>query len=122
VRIKRADLPQENEKTVFSACRQSGAAGQTISRRGAEEAQKIRSDAEKDREIILAQAYKESEELRGGAMPKPSASMRTPPAGSEVFRLYTLNGSVQEIVRRKVDARDESRFRVFPLSQAPVND
>jgi Membrane protease subunits, stomatin/prohibitin homologs len=32
---------------------------------GAEEAQKIRSEAEKDREIILAQAYKESEELRG---------------------------------------------------------
>ena len=32
---------------------------------GAEEAQKIRSDAEKDREIILAQAYKEAEELRG---------------------------------------------------------
>jgi membrane protease subunit HflC len=32
---------------------------------GAEEAQKIRSEAEKDREIILAQAYRESEELRG---------------------------------------------------------
>lgn len=28
--------------------------------------QKIRSEAEKDREIILALAYKESEELRGG--------------------------------------------------------
>src|SRR5262245_66144967 len=33
---------------------------------GDEEAKKIRSDAEKDREIILAQAYKEAEELRGG--------------------------------------------------------
>ena len=32
---------------------------------GAEEAQKIRSEAEKDREIIVAQAYKEAEELRG---------------------------------------------------------
>jgi membrane protease subunit HflC len=32
---------------------------------GAEEAQKIRSEAEKDREIILADAYKTSEELRG---------------------------------------------------------
>ena len=32
---------------------------------GAEESQKIRSDAEKEREIILAEAYKTSEELRG---------------------------------------------------------
>ncbi len=66
VRIKRADLPQENEKTVFlrmQAEREQQA--KQYRAEGAEEAQKIRSEAEKDREIILAQAYKESEELRG---------------------------------------------------------
>jgi len=67
VRIKRADLPEQNEKAVFARM-QAERERQAKSYRaeGAEEAQKIRSEAEKDREIILAQAYKESEELRGG--------------------------------------------------------
>jgi membrane protease subunit HflC len=66
VRIKRADLPQENEKTVFQRMQaEREQQAKQYRAEGAEEAQKIRSDAEKDREIILAQAYKESEELRG---------------------------------------------------------
>ena len=67
VRIKRADLPDQNQNAVFArmqAERQRQA--KQYRAEGAEEAQKIRSEAEKDREIILAQAYKESEELRGG--------------------------------------------------------
>jgi membrane protease subunit HflC len=47
VRIKRADLPEQNRAE------------------GSEESQKIRSEAEKDREIILAEAYKAAQELRG---------------------------------------------------------
>jgi len=67
VRIKRADLPQENEKTVFQRMQaEREQQAKQYRAEGAEEAQKIRSDAEKDREIILAQAYKEAEELRGG--------------------------------------------------------
>jgi membrane protease subunit HflC len=66
VRIKRADLPQENEKTVFQRMQaEREQQAKQYRAEGAEEAQKSRSDAEKDREIILAQAYKESEELRG---------------------------------------------------------
>jgi membrane protease subunit HflC len=67
VRIKRADLPEQNENAVFTrmqAERQRQA--KKYRAEGAEEAQKIRSEAEKDREIILAEAYKESEEFRGG--------------------------------------------------------
>ncbi len=66
VRIKRADLPEQNEKAVFArmqAERQRQA--KQYRAEGSEEAQKIRSEAEKDREIILAIAYKTSEELRG---------------------------------------------------------
>lgn len=66
VRIKRADLPQENEKTVFQRMQaEREQQAKQYRAEGAEEAQKIRSEAEKDREIILAQAYRESEELRG---------------------------------------------------------
>ncbi len=66
VRIKRADLPQENEKTVFQRMQaEREQQAKQYRAEGAEEAQKIRSEAEKDKEILLAQAYKESEEIRG---------------------------------------------------------
>lgn len=66
VRIKRADLPEQNEKAVFARMQaERERQAKQYRAEGAEEAQKIRSDAEKDREIILAQAYKEAEELRG---------------------------------------------------------
>ena len=66
VRIKRADLPEQNEKAIFArmqAERQRQA--KQYRAEGEEEAQKIRSEAEKDKEIILAEAYKTSQELRG---------------------------------------------------------
>jgi len=66
VRIKRADLPEQNEKAIFQrmqAERERQAKGYRAE--GEEEAQKIRSEAEKDKEIILAEAYKTSQELRG---------------------------------------------------------
>ncbi len=66
VRIKRADLPEQNEKAVFARMQaERERQAKQYRAEGAEEAQKIRSEAEKDREIILAMAYKESEELRG---------------------------------------------------------
>lgn len=66
VRIKRADLPEQNEKAVFARMQaERERQAKQYRAEGAEEAQKIRSEAEKDREIILAHAYKESEELRG---------------------------------------------------------
>ncbi len=66
VRIKRADLPEQNEKAIFQrmqAERERQAKGYRAE--GEEEAQKIRSEAEKDKEIISAEAYKTSQELRG---------------------------------------------------------
>jgi membrane protease subunit HflC len=67
VRIKRADLPEQNEKAVFARMQaERERQAKQYRAEGSEEAQKIRSEAEKDREIILGQAYKESEELRGG--------------------------------------------------------
>lgn len=67
VRIKRADLPEQNEKAVFARMQaERERQAKQYRAEGAEEAQKIRSEAEKDREIILAEAYKEAEELRGG--------------------------------------------------------
>ncbi|WP_447979196.1 protease modulator HflC [Candidatus Nitrospira bockiana] len=76
VRIKRADLPEQNEKAVFARMQaEREREAKQYRAEGAEEAQKIRSDAEKDREIILAEAYKTAEQLRGAG-------------DAQAFRLY----------------------------------
>ncbi|MFA7576487.1 MAG: protease modulator HflC [Candidatus Muiribacteriota bacterium] len=68
VRIKRADLPKENEQAVFS---QMKAERNRIARQyraeGQEEAQKITSDADRIVKEILSEAYKVSQETLGEA-------------------------------------------------------
>ncbi|MCX5859964.1 MAG: protease modulator HflC [Proteobacteria bacterium] len=66
VRIKRADLPPENEKAVFGrmqAERQRQA--KQYRSEGYEEAQRIRAGAEKEKSVILAEAYRSAQILRG---------------------------------------------------------
>jgi membrane protease subunit HflC len=66
VRIKRADLPPENEKAVYARMQsEREREAKRYRSEGEEEAQKIRSTAEKERQIILAEAYKTSQEVMG---------------------------------------------------------
>ena len=66
VRIKRADLPEQNEKAVFTRMEaEREREAKRYRSEGSEEAQKIRSEAEKEREIILAEAYKTSQTMMG---------------------------------------------------------
>lgn len=66
VRIKRADLPIEVQESVFQRMR---AERDRIAKRyrseGAEEAQKITAQTDKERDILLARAYEEAQTARG---------------------------------------------------------
>jgi len=66
VRVKRADLPTEVQASVFARMQ---AERQRIALRyraeGEEKGREIRANADKEREIILAKAYQESQGLRG---------------------------------------------------------
>jgi membrane protease subunit HflC len=66
VRIVRADLPQENRSAIFRRM-QTDREKEAKEHRaeGAEEAQRIRSLADKNRQILLADATKQSEEIKG---------------------------------------------------------
>jgi membrane protease subunit HflC len=66
VRLKRADLPQEVQDSVFArmVAERSRIASRYRSE-GAESAATIRADADKERTIILAKAYEESQRMRG---------------------------------------------------------
>ncbi len=66
VRIKRADLPEQNAQSVFNrmkAERERIAKGYRSE--GAEEATKITASADKDRTTILAGAYETAERIKG---------------------------------------------------------
>ncbi len=66
VRIKRVDLPRENEESIYARMdAERKRQANKFRSEGEEEAQKIRASTEKDKTIILADAYKEAEEIRG---------------------------------------------------------
>lgn len=66
VRIKRTDLPEENNANIFNRMRtERERMAMQYRSEGQEEAQKIRSDAERQATIIEAQAYAEAERTRG---------------------------------------------------------
>jgi len=66
VRIKRVDLPEEVQNSVFARMK---AERERIAKRyraeGEEKAKEIRANANKEKEIVLAEAYRQSEVLRG---------------------------------------------------------
>src|SRR5687768_9311336 len=74
VRLKRADLPQEVQDSVFArmVAERSRIASRYRSE-GAESAATIRADADKERTIILAKAYEESQRMRGSGEAEATA-------------------------------------------------
>ena len=66
VRIRRADLPETNARAIFGRMQKEREREATeIRARGAEESQRIKSKADQEREIILAEANRDAARARG---------------------------------------------------------
>ena len=66
VRIKRADLPGDNAQKVFGRMRsERERIAKKYRSEGAEEATKIRAETDKEKVILVAEAYKKEQEVRG---------------------------------------------------------
>tara|TARA_B100001245_G_scaffold23944_1_gene15723 strand:+ start:333 stop:1181 length:849 start_codon:yes stop_codon:yes gene_type:complete len=66
VRIRRVDLPAENEESIYARMEaERNRQANKFRSEGEEEAQKIRASTDRDKTIILADAYKEAERIRG---------------------------------------------------------
>lgn len=66
IRIKRIDLPDEVSASVFSRMEsERERVARDFRSRGKEAAERIEANADKQSEIIIAKAYRESQELRG---------------------------------------------------------
>ena len=74
VRLKRVDLPQDVSESVY---RRMEAERKRIANElrstGAAEAEKIRADADRQREVLLAEAYRDAQNVRGQGDAKAAA-------------------------------------------------
>ena len=75
VRVKRVDLPTEVSDSVYKRmeAERKRVANQLRSE-GAAEAEKIRADADKQREVIVAEAYRDAQKMKGEGDAKATAT------------------------------------------------
>ncbi len=66
VRVKRVDLPSEVSNSVYRRMQaERSRVAKEFRSQGAEEAEKIRADADRQRQVIIANAYNQAEQVRG---------------------------------------------------------
>ncbi len=74
VRLKRVDLPQEVSESVYRRMEaERKRVANELRSQGAAEAEKIRADADRQREVILAEAYRDAQRTKGEGDGKASA-------------------------------------------------
>ncbi len=75
VRLKRVDLPQEVSESVYSRMEaERKRVANELRSTGAAESEKIRADADKQREVILAEAYRDAQRVKGEGDAKAAAT------------------------------------------------
>lgn len=66
VRLKRADLPNENLKAIFGRMQaERNRIARQYRSEGREEAQKIRAETDRERDVLLADAYEKEQKVKG---------------------------------------------------------
>ena len=74
VRLKRVDLPQEVSESVYGRMKaERSRVANELRSTGAAESEKIRADADKQREVIVAEAYRDAQRIKGEGDAKSTA-------------------------------------------------
>lgn len=74
VRLKRVELPQEVSEAVYRRMdAERKRVANELRSEGAAEAEKIRADADRQREVIIAEAYREAQKIKGDGDAKAAA-------------------------------------------------
>ena len=119
VRIKRVDLPPDVSNSVF---RRMQAERERVARdfrsRGAEAAERIRADADRQRTVIVAEAYRDAEQTRGeGDARAADIYARAFGKNEEFFSLYRSLNAYRGVFGSRDDMLilqpDSDFFRYF---------
>lgn len=119
VRVMRVDLPSEVSASVYRRMEAERArVARDFRSRGAEEAERIRADADRQREVILANAYRDSEVLRGEGDAQASETYATAYGNNpEFFAFYrSLNAyrsAFRDVGDRLILEGDSEFFQYF---------
>ena len=74
VRLKRVDLPQEVSESVYRRMEaERKRVANELRSLGFAEAEQIRADADKQREVIIAEAYRDAQRIKGEGDAKAAA-------------------------------------------------
>jgi Membrane protease subunits, stomatin/prohibitin homologs len=94
VRLKRVDLPEEVSESVYRRMEaERKRVANELRSQGSAEAEKIRADAERQREVILAEAYRDAQRIKGEGDAKASAIYAS--AYSQNAEFYAFYRSLQ---------------------------
>jgi membrane protease subunit HflC len=105
VRLKRVDLPQEVSASVYSRMdAERKRVANEMRSTGAAESEKIRADADRQREVILAQAYREAQRIKGDGDAKATATYaRAYEQNPEFYAFYRSLEAYRQSFKNKSD-------------------
>lgn len=105
VRLKRVDLPTEVSESVYRRMEaERKRVANELRSQGAAEAEKIRADADRQREVLIANAYREAQQLKGAGDAKATAIYAEAFGQSPEF--YSFYRSL-EAYRASFDGKDD---------------
>ena len=105
VRMKRVDLPQEVSESVYRRMEaERKRVANELRSTGSAESEKIRADADRQREVILAQAYRDAQRIKGDGDAKATAiHARAYEANPEFFAFYRSIEAYRQSFKTKND-------------------
>jgi membrane protease subunit HflC len=105
VRLKRVDLPQEVSESVYRRMEaERKRVANELRSTGSAESEKIRADADRQREVILAEAYRRAQEVKGEGDAKASAIYAGAfQANPEFYAFYRSMDAYKQSFKNKGD-------------------
>jgi len=105
VRLKRVDLPQEVSESVYRRMEsERKRVANELRSTGSAEAEKIRADAERQREVIIAEAYRDAQRTKGEGDAKASALYAAAYGqSSEFYAFYRSLEAYRQSFKSKTD-------------------
>jgi membrane protease subunit HflC len=105
VRMKRVDLPQEVSESVYRRMEaERKRVANELRSTGSAESEKIRADADRQREVILAQAYRDAQRVKGEGDAKATALYAAAYQGNpEFYAFYRSIEAYKQSFKNKTD-------------------
>lgn len=105
VRLKRVDLPSEVSESVYRRMEaERKRVANELRSRGAAEAEKIRADADRQREVIVAEAYRDAQKVKGEGDAQAAAIYSEAfGANPEFYAFYRSMDAYQKSFRSRSD-------------------